>query len=57
MPNRQIVEDIDDLRGKTMAKYVKAPGAEGDIHRQLVIDPRLGQNFGAECLPLDRCHV
>ena len=23
----------DDLRGKTMAKYVKAPGAEDEIHR------------------------
>ena len=33
MSNRQVVEYIYDLRGKTMAKYVKAPGAEDDIHR------------------------
>ena len=33
MSNRQIVEYSYDLRGKAMAKYVKAPGAEGDIHR------------------------
>jgi hypothetical protein len=33
MSNRQVVEYIYDLRGETMAKYVKAPGAEDDIHR------------------------
>ncbi len=33
MSNEQIVEYIYDLRGKTMPKYIKAPGAEGDIHR------------------------
>jgi hypothetical protein len=33
MSSRQIVEYIYDLRGKTRAKYVKAPGAEGDIQR------------------------
>ena len=33
MSNRQIADDIYDLRGKAMAKYVKAPGTEGNIHR------------------------
>ena len=33
MSNEQIVEYIYELRGKTMPKYIKAPGAEGDIHR------------------------
>jgi nitroreductase len=33
MSNQQIIEYIYDLRGKTMPKYIKAPGAEGDIHR------------------------
>jgi hypothetical protein len=33
MSNRQVVEYIYDLRGKTMSKYVKARGAEDDIHR------------------------
>lgn len=33
MLNREIVEYLYDLRGKTMPKYANAPGAEGDIHR------------------------
>lgn len=33
MSNREIVQYIYELRGKTMAKYVKAPEAEKDIYR------------------------
>ena len=33
MSNQQIVDYIYELRGKTMPKYIKASGAEDDIHR------------------------
>lgn len=33
MTNQQIIDYIYELRGKTMPKYIKAPGAEDDIHR------------------------
>ncbi len=33
MSNQQLVDYVYELRGKTMPKYIKAPGTEDDIHR------------------------
>jgi 5,6-dimethylbenzimidazole synthase len=34
MSNQQVIDYIYELRGKSMPKYIKAPGAEDDIHRR-----------------------